>query len=371
VVRDLAESGEVEHLVLLDAAGDRLEQVAVDHGLGRASIAVVDARDAAPLARILGGSGVTVLVNAAFYRTNLAAMEAALAAGCDYVDLGGMYHTTMRQLGMHDRFAAAGRCAVLGIGASPGTTNLLAVVAAGQLDKVHALHVAAGATDPTPPGHTGVVAPYAIETILDQLTMPAVVLRNGAVGAIQPLTDGGDVEYPEPIGTRESVYALHSELATFPTTFPDLQDASFRLSLAPMVADRIELLVRCGLADVDPLELPNGSSVAPRTVLLAALDRAKAAAPPARPTTAAQVVEASGVRRRRTVTVRATATTVPHQRWGLSGGVVAAASPAAEATRRLLVGDVTRAGVLAPEQAFTPDRFLQALSRVNTTITVE
>jgi lysine 6-dehydrogenase len=132
-------------------------------------------------------------------------MEGALDAGCHYLDLGGVYHTTQRQLGLDDRFAGAGLTAVLGMGASPGKTNLLAAWAAEQLDEVHALHVAAAATDPTPPGHTGLSAPYALETILDELTLPPVVVRDGRAGEVAPLADGGDVEFPPPIGRRRSV----------------------------------------------------------------------------------------------------------------------------------------------------------------------
>src|SRR2546429_536568 len=58
------------------------------------------------------------------YRLNLPVMEAALAAGCGYADLGGLFHTTLRQWELHDRFAAAGIPAILGIGSAPGITNV-------------------------------------------------------------------------------------------------------------------------------------------------------------------------------------------------------------------------------------------------------
>ena len=39
-----------------------------------------------------------MLVNAASYRVNLDAMRACLEAGCHYIDLGGLYRVTGRQL---------------------------------------------------------------------------------------------------------------------------------------------------------------------------------------------------------------------------------------------------------------------------------
>jgi hypothetical protein len=63
--------------------------------------------------------------------------------------------------------------------------------------------------------------------------------------------------------------------------------------------------------------------------------------------------------------------TVPHERWGIGGGVIATAAPAAEAAARLLHGDVPATGVLAPERAFAAEGFLDALAATGCTITVE
>ena len=56
----------------------------------------VDARDPSALARALEVS--SVCVNCADYRLNLDVMRGCLAAGAHYVDLGGLFHVTMRQL---------------------------------------------------------------------------------------------------------------------------------------------------------------------------------------------------------------------------------------------------------------------------------
>jgi saccharopine dehydrogenase-like NADP-dependent oxidoreductase len=256
------------------------------------------------------------------------------------------------------------------MGASPGKTNLMAAAAAGRLDSVDALHVWAAATDPTPAGHTGLSTPYAIETILDELTLPAVVVRDGEVGEVPPLTDGGPVTFPDPVGERRALYTLHSELATFPASFPGLRQASFRLSLAPALAERIELLARCGLADLEPIEA-GGTTVVPRAVLLACLRRSEATVPPSNRTTAVHVVEAEGSRAGEPARVRAVAVTVPHERWKLGGGVVSTAAPAAEAARRLLRVEVDGVGVLAPERAFAAGPFLGALAATGCTVTIE
>ena len=90
IVRDLAESEEVTAMRLLDLDLRRAEEVATEHGGGKARARGADATG--DLAEQL--EGMEVMVNAAAYRINLAAMRACLDAGCHYLDLGGLYHVT-------------------------------------------------------------------------------------------------------------------------------------------------------------------------------------------------------------------------------------------------------------------------------------
>jgi saccharopine dehydrogenase (NAD+, L-lysine-forming) len=365
LVHDLAESRDVAELRLLDVNAERASDVAATHGLGKADVVGVNAAQLDDLTTALKGAD--VLVNSASYGLNLGAMEAALGAGCHYVDLGGLYHVTLRQFALHNRFRDAGLLAVLGVGASPGKTNVMARLAAGRLDEVHALHVSAAASDPTPPDG-GLAAPYAIETILDEVTLPAIVVRDGDVQEVPALTPGGEEQFPEPIGARRTVYTLHSELATFPSSFPGLRDASFRLSLAPALANRVEVLAELGLADTDKI-MVNGATVSPRAVLLATMRR-KGVTPPSPSTVAVHVVDAQGLKNGRASAVRVEAVTMAHERWGIGGNVVSTATPAAEVARLLIRGTLRGAGVVAPEQVLDPVTFLPALSRTGCRVTV-
>ena len=175
LVRDLAESAEVETIEALDLRRQRAAAVVAEHGAGKATAGTVDARD--PQALTLALDGVDVLVNAAAYRTNLLAMDAALAARCAYVDLGGLYHVTLRQLQREVDFEEAGLVAVLGAGAAPGKTNVMAARAAAGLEEVLAIRCASAGLDEQPP--EGLSTPYALRTLLDEVTLPPVVFEHG------------------------------------------------------------------------------------------------------------------------------------------------------------------------------------------------
>lgn len=334
IVRDLAESEEVGELLLLDLDGVRAAAVAERHGGGTARAAQVDARDGALEAAL---EDVDVLVNSASYRVNLDAMRACLAAGSHYVDLGGLYWMTGDQLELSGDFERAGLLALLGMGSSPGKTNVMAVRAVRELDATpHRIDVIAAGRDLDPPA--GASFPYAPQTLVDELTLSPIAQRGGEPVALEPMQPGGGVDLPEPIGRAETIYTLHSEVRTFPSSF-GCADCSFRLSLAPTVLDRIRALAQ---ADEDEVA-----------------QAARTAVPSSPRTVSVHRVEAEGGG----AVVTVTATTAPIDAWGIGGSIVSTAAPAAAAVRLLARGRIAARGALPPELCVEPDDLFPELER--------
>lgn len=335
IVRDLAESDEIDGLLLLDRDGERAREAAAAHGLGKATAAAVDGTDRQALTLAL--EEYPLLINAAGYRTNRAVMDACLAARTSYVDLGGLYHVTAEQLRLHDAFAAEGLLAVLGCGAGPGKTNVMAAWAAAELDDVFTVRCASAGLDETPPD--GLSTPYALVTLVDELTLAPMVVRDGLAVELEPLAEGGEIDFPEPVGRRGSVFTLHSEVLTLPGSL-GADSCDFRLSLAPAVHEALLGLVatpREELARVRP-------------------------APPSPRTWSAQHVEVAGVRDGEPVTVVVTALTEPHEGRGQGGGIVSTGSVASAVARMFARGQIgpmanpfgDGAGVFAPERVLEP-----------------
>jgi Saccharopine dehydrogenase NADP binding domain len=197
----------------------------------------LDASDPAAVARRLDGC--SVVVNAVDYRFNVPVMHGALEAGAHYVDLGGLYHVTSEQLRLDPEFTAAGRGALLGMGSAPGKTNLLTAAAALRLGEApSSLEIWAAARDPVAAGHP-FPAPYSVRTLLDELHLPPVVVVDGEVREVEPLSGEAERDLPEPIGRAKGIYTLHSELRTLPFAFPTLRSASFRLCLAHGLLEKL------------------------------------------------------------------------------------------------------------------------------------
>jgi saccharopine dehydrogenase-like NADP-dependent oxidoreductase len=333
IARDLAESPEVGDLVLLDLDGARAREVAERHGAGRAQGAAVDAGDRQALTLALEGCG--VLVNASSYRLNLHAMDASLAAGCCYIDLGGLYRMTERQLALGPAFEERGLLALLGAGAGPGKTNVMAARAAAGMDTVEEVRCSSAGLDLDPP--PGLSTPYALRTLLDEITVPPVVVRGGEAKEIETLADGGRVPFPEPVGERDSIFTLHSEVLTLPASL-GARECDFRLSLGPGILDRLREIAA----------LPGEEVAALRP------------APPSPNTHSAQHVLVRGTRGGEPAAVTVTAHTVPHAAWGLGGGIVSTASVAAASVRLLARGELKGAAMLGmpPAGALPPERVL-------------
>lgn len=342
IVRDLAVSEEVDSILLLDLDAGRAADVAAAHGLGKAESRSADARN--NLETQLGG--VDVLVNSASYRINLDAMRACLEAGCHYLDLGGLYRMTGEQLRLAPEFERAGLLAILGIGSSPGKTNLMAARAVEELETgaVDSIHVGAAGRDLDPPA--GFSVPYALRTLIDELTLRPVALRGGEPVELEPLSPGGEVDFGDPIGAAETIHTLHSELRTFGESF-GCRECSFRLSLAPELLERLRELAGASNEKV--------------------AEAAARAERPSAKTVSVHLVEATGSDRG----VRFRAVTGPHAEWGLGGGVVSTAAPAAAAVRLLARGAVAARGALPPERCLDPAAMFAELESRGTRFELE
>jgi saccharopine dehydrogenase-like NADP-dependent oxidoreductase len=226
------------------------------------------------------------------------------------------------------------------MGSSPGKTNVMAVAAVRRLQApVERLDVMAAGRDLDPP--TGPSYPYAVQTLVDELTLRPVVVDGGNPSEVEPLSDGGSVDFGEPIGTAPTIHTLHSELRTFPQSF-GCREASFRLSLAPTVLERVREL----------------ASAPPERVAAAAAE----ASPPSSGTLSVHVVDAYS----RETRVRVRAVTEPVPGWGLGGGVVSTGAPAAAAVRLLAWGRIEARGALPPERCVQPEDLFPELERRGT-----
>ncbi len=367
-VRALAEDERVDRVTVADLRREAGERTLawLERGREKAHAIACDVTDADALTNLLAGTD--AVLNATDYPFNLHVMRAALAAYVPYADLGGLFHMTQRQYALHEEFAKAGVTAVLGIGSTPGITNILARVAADQLDTVEQLHVRIGSAD-FRAGDVPFAPPYSIRTIFDECTLEPMVYAAGEWQSVVPLTGHEAIDFPAPIGHATALYTLHSEVALFPVSFGErgLREASFKIAFPPKFLEQLALLVDLGLAGTKAVEargVERGRKVkvAPRELLVALLERREL--PPGEPDDCDVLrVDASGTKDGVPVGLREEVVALPYRPWGIAAGDLDTGVPLAIAGILLASGAARLPGAHGAELVFEPRQFLAELAR--------
>ena len=218
----LVDEESVAEVVIADRDLPRAATVARALG-AKASTLRIDASDHAALVAAMARCDVVVNTVGPFFRFGVPVLTAAIDAGVDYLDICDDPEPTLQMLDLNDRAQAAGVTALIGMGASPGIANLLAVIAGSELDTVETLvtgwNIAAAHPDP----HVGGTTPSAA-------LVHGIAQLSGAI----PVTRGGRLvhrralrkiafTYPG-IGTGHGRSFGHPEAVTLHRAFPNLRD---------------------------------------------------------------------------------------------------------------------------------------------------
>jgi saccharopine dehydrogenase-like NADP-dependent oxidoreductase len=167
---------------------------------------------------------VDVVINTVgpFFKFGPPVLRMAIECQKHYLDICDDWEPTLDMLAMDARARQAGVSAVVGLGASPGVTNLLALVAMRELDSVEELYTGwniAGANPEEESSQSGVDA--AMEHGILQMTGTVRVRRDGANPMVRPL-EKVTVDYPR-LGAKTARIFGHPEAVTFPHHYPEIR----------------------------------------------------------------------------------------------------------------------------------------------------
>ncbi len=147
-VRTLAASDLFSGVVIGDRDLSRADAIASEAGAGRVTAVKIDAQDPASLTGPMQGCDVVLNCVGPFYQSVRTIVETVLELGVDYVDVCDDVDATLELLDLDARAKAKGVTALIGMGSSPGATNLLAKLAATTLldetDSIDIFHTHGG-----------------------------------------------------------------------------------------------------------------------------------------------------------------------------------------------------------------------------------
>jgi saccharopine dehydrogenase-like NADP-dependent oxidoreductase len=358
--RTLAAADEIDAVVIADRDSTKAERLAVE--LGAKAIPVgLDISDSEGLAKAL--TDVDLVLNCAgpFYRFGREVLSAAIEAGTDYLDICDDWEPTLEMLDLDDAAREAGVTAVVGMGASPGTSNLLAALAMAECDTVDRLYTSWRASAAHFPrasaGQEFADATAAIEHWVHNCAEPIKVWRGGGLVDALALEE---LRLGYPGRGEDSVWVCgHPEPLTIPRVRPEVRESlnvmSARRGLMEAIS-RVALRVRAGELDVrqasqELLRQPNVSGKA-------------AGQPPNLPANIFAIAE--GTKSGRQIRVGAQALVQPEGNMGEMTGI-----PLAVAALMAARGLVDRPGVHGPEGAIDPKVFFHDLAQHAATPPIE
>lgn len=364
VAREIVEASADIELLVADVNVDSAQALAAALG-GQISAVGCDAQDQQSLCQAF--AGVDLVVNAAQYQVNRDVMRACLTIGAHYMDLGGLFHETQQQKLLDNEFKAAGLTAVMGMGAAPGMTNVLAQYLSTEFDRLEAIDACAAMGGPeTQDAEASVfIPPYSIRTLLAEFGDPSFQFVDGKLQTFRAKSGRQKTQFIDPIGSVDCFYTLHSEPATLPDHFSHkgIRRVTWRLALPHAVETVLDSIIATGLASDHPLEV-QGCQVSPLEVLSSCLERntQEYAAPSSTQTLLGCIrVQASGIKNGATRLATADMNLeVSGQDPNISAEITG--RPAAMAALLMLQGEARLAGVHGPEALIPGQQIIEALT---------
>ena len=344
-VLELARRSEVTSIVVADVNQAAAEKVATEAAPASVEARRLDVNEHEAMVRAMQDADIIVSAVGPYYRLGLPVARAAIEAGRNYVDICDDYDATADILGLDSQAKMAGVTLLVGMGASPGITNLLALKGTREMDRaeviktawvVRAAEIGLAAGPPPELDAAAIHMVYACTGFVP-------TFRDNRWVRIPAFEIGEMVGFPG-LGPYQVFHVGHPEPITLPQFIPGLREASNLGGLnPPPLNDEIRQLARGHREPLHPApDAPPGREY-----------------PPAGGLTVIVEGESGGRRMRRAYAMReAGGESEAASREGMAQ---ATGVPLAIGALLLGGGSIYDKGVLPPEACVDPDEFFREL----------
>ena len=366
LAKDLIESDPECQVTLADIDFERLGRAAEFIGSDRVVPLQRDIEDQNQRMEVMEGKDVALC--ALLHDQSLISLDAAVSKGVHYIDLVG--EAPLERMKYDSRAKEKGIAVISGLGVSPGITNICVGRAVHLLDEAEKGIVGVGGVpvEPRPPLNYRIV--YAVESLLGLYERDVLILKDGKIKRVDPLTGLEKIEFANPFSEMEWFYTdgLNSMTYTLQEKIMNLAEKTIRHS--GHVAG-IQTLKECGFFSRDSVEV-DGQKVVPRRLMEVVLDERMKLGEDQDATLLR--IEVSGKQDGKPVThVFEMADFFDTERQYSSMGKTTS-FPASIGAQMIMSGQITQRGVVFPENIFDAelyDPFIEALSARGVTVSHE
>jgi saccharopine dehydrogenase (NAD+, L-lysine-forming) len=264
-VKTLVAADMFSEIVIGDMNIEKAQSIASELSSQGASTTVsavkLDASDAASVKNAIEGSDIVLNCVGPFYKTVKNILQTVIESGINYIDICDDVDVTLEILDMDADAKAAGITALIGMGASPGATNLLAkFISDNMLDETESIdifHTHGG----EPTEGAGVIGHR-----FHCMSIDIPMYLDGKLEYVKYFEESGIAlrqEFDFPVVGKVPLYPYpHPEQVTMPK-YIDVAQVTNKGSVLPIEYYKlIGELCRLGLASKEPLDV-GGQSVVP------------------------------------------------------------------------------------------------------------
>ena len=231
VVKDLYSSN-VDEVMIADInkdAADKLASELRSAGSSSTKISVIklDINDEKALIDAAKDSDIVINTVGPFYKYEKIVIGALMKVERDYVDINDDYDATLEILKLSDAIRGSGSRVLIGMGWTPGITNVCARAGYEYLDETDEINIAwiGSATD----ARGLAVILHTFHAVTGNVPM----YLDGELTYVPALQSKMTVEFPEPIGKVDVYYTGHPEPITIPRFLKGVRNVTIRGGLVP------------------------------------------------------------------------------------------------------------------------------------------
>ena len=184
----------------------------------------LDVNDDSALRQAMEDINIVVNTCGPYFKFGAPILAAAISSGCNYIDICDDWEPTIDMMKLDAKAKSAGVSATIGLGASPGLTNLMALIAIRELDEVTTVYtgwdIGGTSLDENAMQQSENAA---MMHGVEQMTGQVKVFQDGAFKMVKPLQKI-NVKYPGLTNFNGNIFG-HPEAVTFPHYFPKLEDS--------------------------------------------------------------------------------------------------------------------------------------------------
>lgn len=225
-VRDLVKYSGADEIIVADRNMKAAKKLAAKLDPSRVKAREIDATRHNELVDIMRGSAAVAGALGPFYRFEKPIVEAAIAAGANYVSICDDHDAAEAVLALDDQARQNGRRILTGMGWTPGLSNLLARRGYDELESAGTINIywAAGAAD-----SEGLAV---ILHTMHIFTGKVTSFRDGNAASVKAGSGKEQVTFPEPMGTATTFHVGHPEPVTLPRYMKGLIEVTLKGGLA-------------------------------------------------------------------------------------------------------------------------------------------